>query len=149
MRRRAVLVLAVAVLAAACGDDSSAVVGSEPTPVEPVPSTGDAPVPPTSLPALGADGRLSVGEPHVVHRVNTHCGVEWLLVEINGQLWRSLNLFDTDAEGVDPVPTAWGRANDPLDLVVELLDPTTLAAFAVGTDVTVRYEPDEHPPGCE
>ncbi len=106
-------------------------------------SSQDAP-----YPALGGSGRLDVGETRIAYEVSSHCGVEWLLRPVNGVVWRAVDLDETDAQGIDPVPGAWGQANDSLDLVLELVDEMTLRATALGTDVTVTYEPDPDPPGC-
>jgi len=101
-----------------------------------------------AYPPLGADGSLDIGESRIAYNVSTHCGVERLLVSINGRSWRATDLDQTDAAGIDPVPSAWGQANQPVDLVVTLLDDATLEATGLGTDVTVTYTPDLNPPGC-
>jgi hypothetical protein len=101
-----------------------------------------------TYPPLGGDGVLGVGETRIAYGVGTHCGVEWLGVSINGQVWRAIDLDRTGAGGVDPVPRAWGEANDNIDLRVTLRDESTLQATAVGTDVTVTYTPDPDFPGC-
>jgi hypothetical protein len=100
-------------------------------------------------PALGGDGRIEVGETRIAYDVNTHCGVEWLLRPVNDMTWRAVDLDRTDASGIDLVPSAWGQANDDIDLEMRLVDESTLEVTAVGTDVTVTYTPDPDPPGCD
>lgn len=95
-----------------------------------------------SFPPLGSDGYLEVGNPRIAYQVSTHCGVEWLLVKINGEWWRALDLHETDAAGIDPVPSAWGDSGASIDLVLTLVDDTTLRAGALGTNVTVTYAAD-------
>lgn len=97
---------------------------------------------------LGSDGLLPVGESRIAYDVGTHCGVEWLSVTINGQFWRATNLDTTDATGIDPVPTAWGHANQSLDLIVTLLDAANLEVTSPSTGVTVTYIPDPSFPAC-
>ncbi len=92
---------------------------------------------------------MAVGESRIANGINTHCGVDWLLVSINGQFWRATDLDRTDAGGIDRVPSAWGQADEPLDLIVTLLDATTLQATDLEMDVTVTYTPDPEFPGCE
>lgn len=99
--------------------------------------------------ALGGGGSLEVGETRIAYKVNTHCGVDWLLRPVNEMTWRATDLDQTDASGIDPVPSAWGEANDEIDLELTLLDESTLEATALGTDVTVTYTPDPDPPGCD
>jgi len=103
----------------------------------------------SDYPALGADGSLDVGETRIAYGVNTHCGVEWLLRPVNEMTWRAVDLDETDASGIDPVPSAWGQANDDIDLELTLVDESTLEVTALGTDVTVTYTPDPDPPGCD
>jgi hypothetical protein len=101
------------------------------------------------LPRLRSDGSLAIGESLIAFDVGTHCGVEWLSIPINGQLWRAIDLEETDAAGIDLVPSAWGQANDRLDLVVTLIDATTLEVTSPGTDVVVTYVPGDDFPGCD
>ena len=103
----------------------------------------------TDLPRLGSDGALAVGESRIAYDIGTHCGVEWLSIPINDEIWRATDLEKTDATGIDLVPSAWGRANDRLDLVVTLLDSSTLEVASAGTDVVVTYVPDDGFPGCD
>jgi len=97
---------------------------------------------------LDAEGRLAIGETRVAYRAYTHCGVEWLPVRVNGQAWKAIDLDKADATGVDPVPRAWGVANDPLDLELTLVDDATIEATVPGSGVTVTYVPATDPPGC-
>lgn len=90
-----------------------------------------------------------MGETRIAYAVSTHCGVEWLLRPVNGQIWRAIDLDQTDASGIDRVSRAWGQANDDLDLILELVNESRLDVTAVGTDVIVTYEPDPDPPGCD
>lgn len=101
-----------------------------------------------AYPPLGADGRLAVGESRLAYRVGTHCGVEWLPIPINDQNWRATDLDQAGATGIDPVPSAWGRAGDSLDLALTLRDASTLEVTVVGTGVTVAYTPALDVPGC-
>jgi len=112
-------------------------------------AAGELTAPPdAAYPPLGADGRLAVGESRLAYRVGTHCGVEWLPVSVNGQNWRATDLDRADAAGIDRVPSAWGRAGDSLDLVLTLLDESTLEVTVVGTGVSVTYAPGSDAPGC-
>ncbi|MFV1969679.1 MAG: hypothetical protein ACC683_01615 [Acidimicrobiia bacterium] len=95
-----------------------------------------------SYPPLGADGDLAIGETRISYGVSTHCGVEWLARSVNGQRWRAIDLESTGAVGIDPVPPAWGMANDSLDLVLTLVDAETLDVTTLTSDVTVTYAPD-------
>ncbi|GMQ93280.1 MAG: hypothetical protein BMS9Abin12_0757 [Acidimicrobiia bacterium] len=97
---------------------------------------------------LGADGELAIGETRIAYAVFTHCGVEWLGRSVNGQWWRAIDLQSADATGIDPVPLAWGKANDSLDLVLTLVDSDTLEVTTLNSDVTVAYTPDPDAPGC-
>ena len=94
-------------------------------------------------PPLEFSGEIAVGETRVVRSVNTHCGVERLLVKINDQWWKATDIDKTDATGIDLIPSAWRVANQNLDLEITLVDPTTLDATVVGSGVTVTYQPDE------
>ena len=104
--------------------------------------------PAAAFPPLRADGQLAVGESRIVYGLSTHCGVEWLLRSINGQVWRATDLDLTDASGIDPVPSAWGQSGGQIDVVVTLRDDTTLEVTGLGTDVTVTYTPDPEFPIC-
>lgn len=98
---------------------------------------------------LNAHGDLAVGETRIAYDVYTHCGVEWLGRSINGQRWHAVDLADAGAVGIDPVPRAWGKANDSLDLLMTLVDPGTLEVTKANSDVVVTYTPEDNAPGCD
>lgn len=97
---------------------------------------------------LGANGELAISKTRIAYAVFTHCGVEWLGRSVNGQWWRAIDLESAGATGIDPVPPAWGEANDSLDLVLTLVDADTLEVRTLTSDVTVTYVPDPDAPGC-
>jgi hypothetical protein len=88
---------------------------------------------------------LEVGESTTL-LVSTHCGYEWLELDVNGQTWTTSEL-GSDSAG-NPTEAAWPKGQGA-ELRLELIDATTLAVTAEGTAITHRYHPDPNPPGCD
>jgi hypothetical protein len=89
---------------------------------------------------------LRVGQ-STTTRISTHCGYEWLEVELNGQLWTTTEL-GADSAG-NPTELTWPQGQPETELELHLIDDDTLEVRAVGTDVTHTYRPGSNPPGCE
>jgi hypothetical protein len=79
--------------------------------------------------------------------VSTHCGYEWLEVEINGELWITTDL-GSDSAG-NPTEPAWPQHQPAAELDLTLVAEDHLDVTAVGTDVTHSYAPAPGPSGCE
>jgi len=79
--------------------------------------------------------------------VSTHCGYEWLEVEINGELWMTTEL-SSDSAG-NPAEPAWPRGQPAAALELTLVAEDHLDVTAVGTEVTHSYAPASRSSGCE
>jgi hypothetical protein len=79
--------------------------------------------------------------------ISTHCGYEWLEVDINGQSWTTTEL-GTDSAG-NPTELAWPQGVQGTELQLRLVDESTLEVTAPGTDVIHTYRPDPEPRGCD
>jgi len=79
--------------------------------------------------------------------VSTHCGYEWLEVEINGELWMTTGL-GSDSAG-NPTEPAWPQHQPAAELDLTLVTEDHLDVTAVGTDVSHSYAPAPGPSGCE
>jgi len=101
----------------------------------------------TDRASLGNDNAvtLSVGE-SIEITIPTHCGYEWLEVEINGGTWRTDGLPLTDT-GVPREPT-WPNGEASVEFVIMLIRDDALDVRAIGSIVTHRYVLDKNPPGC-
>jgi hypothetical protein len=116
-----VVVLAVA-LAGGCGTDA----------------------PPAATPVRSLE--LGPGE-SATALISTHCGYEWLEVEINGAVWMTTEL-GADSAG-NPTELAWPQNQPAAELELTLVADDHLDVTAVGTDVTHAYEPATGASGCE
>jgi hypothetical protein len=106
-------------------------------------STSGAPKGPT-VPTLGANASLAPGQ-RAQFVVNTHCGVEFLSLPLNGVFWH------TDEAGPrDWIPAEWsaGRSTGEQLLTIEVqlsADQRTLTASKAGRAVLYRVAAPDGP----
>lgn len=96
------------------------------------------------LEPLNANGDLAVGEARIARGVTTHCGLQVIYLRIAGTFWES-------SRSLDGVPDEWADSvrRESIDLVVELVDATTLSVTAVGSGASRTYVPIASPPLCD
>jgi hypothetical protein len=160
MRRWSARAVAVAglVLLAGCGDPSvSAPSATRAIPLTGIPSTtGPATIAPaTTGPAEPGAESLATGPTETVPpgpfplRVWTHCGVRYLDPHVAGVRW----ITDEATTGAaDWVPSEWvvPASGGELDVIVELIDASTLLVSTAGRGVRYRpVTPDEDEFRCE
>ncbi len=88
---------------------------------------------------------LAPGE-HKTLQVNTHCGYETLLIEINGLIWTTETLGTSS--GGNPEEADWRNGHEWATFRLELIDDQTLRVTQPGSTATHTYHPDPSPPGC-
>ena len=89
--------------------------------------------------------QLEPGE-ETTEYVSSHCGYEWLLVEVNGARWVTKTL-GSDSAG-NPTETAWPNGQATY-LKMTLIDSSTLDVTVPGSGVSHSYSPGSDWPGCE
>lgn len=87
---------------------------------------------------------LEVGESRTA-TISTHCGYEWLEVDINGQTWRSLDLPLSNGNRVEPT---WPNGFEQAEFVFTLEEADVLEVRAASSDVAYSYNPVAEHPGC-
>lgn len=91
---------------------------------------------------------LDIGDSATLE-VWTHCGVQFLVEEIDGRFWETT---DSLPDEVSPMPAAWRELiDDDMNLSVEVLLVASdrLAVTPTSGDLTIEYQPVQTPPGCD
>jgi len=88
--------------------------------------------------------QLEAGE-STTQYVSTHCGYEWLSVDVNGERWTTQTL-GSDSAG-NPTERAWPNG-EATDMHLTLIDPSTLEVTIPGSGVSHLYSPGSNEPGC-
>ncbi|MFP3907133.1 MAG: hypothetical protein ACLFWR_08885 [Acidimicrobiales bacterium] len=80
--------------------------------------------------------------------VTTHCGLQYLFVDIDGRQW---TVAGDDDLRIDWIPEPWEPEVDgeSIDLRIERTEPDRLEVAGVGTDHTITYVPSSEPMGCD
>ncbi len=89
--------------------------------------------------------RLDVGKATEV-TVSTHCGYQWLEIDINGRTWTTNKLPLTET-GLPQEPT-WPNGDEQGEFVLTLIEDELLDVRAMDSEVSYLYVPDSNPPGC-
>ena len=87
---------------------------------------------------------LQIGE-SVTETISTHCGYEWLEVDINGQTWRSVDIPRTNGNRIEPT---WPNGFQQVEFEFILQEPGVLEVRATSSDISYSYAPVTEHPGC-
>lgn len=97
---------------------------------------------------LRSDGTIGVGQVRLAHDVTTHCGLQFLFLDIDGRQWTVAG--DEDLR-IDWIPEEWEPEVDgeSIDLRIERVEADRLEVTAPGTGHTLTYVPSPEMVGCD
>ncbi len=87
---------------------------------------------------------IDVGESRTA-TISTHCGYEWLEVDINEQTWRTTDLPLVNENRIEP---DWPNGFEQTEFVFVLREPDVLEVRATSSDIAHSYSPATDAPGC-
>ena len=100
---------------------------------------------PSPARTLASSIQLEPGE-SVTAYVSTHCGYEWLEVDVNDQRWMTQTL-GSDSAG-NPTEERW-PTSEATDLQLTLVAESILEVTVPESGVSHQYTPGTDWPGCE